>query len=275
MKPSSDDRIVGNEGSLVDLEALLQPADLLSARHVLAVAPHPDDIEVGIGGTIALLAERGVVVEYLTLTDGGAGSADPQVAGAGLAAVRKRELQTSGAILGVSGFHWLDLADTGLAQVSDLAKRIATVIRQVRPDLLLSMDPWLPYEVHPDHRAAGLATADAFALAGFPEYSPEDASRGLAPHACPVIAFYGTSRPNTKVAIDAYIERKIAAILAHQSQFSGSEAEFMKSITQFQGATSKEADTRVTVPSEPLHFAELLKVMHRRLTHYNTQAEWM
>ncbi len=259
----------------MDLETLLQPADLLSARHILAVAPHPDDIEVGIGGTIALLAERGAVVEYLTLTDGAAGTADPKATGAELAAARRRELQTSGRILGVSGFHWLDLTDTGLAQVSDLAKRVATVIRQVRPDLLLSLDPWLPYEAHPDHRAAGLATADAFVLAGFPGYGPEDAKRGLAAHACPVIAFYGTGRPNTKVAVDAYMERKIAAILAHRSQFSGPEAEFVKSVAQFQAAVSKDADTRVTVPSEPVHFAELLKVMHARLMHYNTQAEWM
>jgi len=259
----------------MDWHALMQPPDLFSARSVLAIAPHPDDIEVGIGGTIALLADRGVHVSYLTLTDGAAGSSDPALIGPLLHSIRRKELQQSGSILGVAEFHWLDLPDTGLAQIADLTAQIVTTVRTVRPDALLTMDPWLPYEMHPDHRAAGFACVDAFCMSGIASYNPVDLARELQPHQCQMIAYYGTHRPNTKVAIDSVFERKVAAILAHESQFSGEGAEFIKAFTAFQGVFGKDADTLVVTPDEPTAYAELIKVLHSRQSHYNTQAEWM
>ena len=259
----------------MDIQALLQPPDLLSARKALAVAPHPDDVEVGMGGTVALLAERGVRIEYLTLTDGAAGATDPARAGEQLRAVRRAELEASGRLLGVEAFHYLDLPDAGLKQVADLAERIVTVIRRVRPDVLFSLDPWLPYEAHPDHRAAGFATTDAFLLAAFAHVQKADADAGLFPYATPMMAYYGTHRANTKVAIDRQLDRKMAAILLHESQFSGAQADFMKAFTRAQASLCKETNTRVTLPQEPEHAAELLKVLSAMQMHYNTQAEWM
>lgn len=253
----------------------MQPPDLLAAKRVLAVAPHPDDIEIGIGGTVALMAHRGARIEFLTLSDGAAGTGDLALAGSSLAKQRREEGERAGRLLGVQDFHWLGLPDTQLAHVSHLAERVVQVIRAAKPDVVLTVDPWMPYEVHPDHRAAGFAVAEAFSMCGFAHYGSTALREGAPPHAVDAIGFYATNRPNTKVDVDDWLDAKLAAILAHESQFSGEEAEFVKAVTRLLAEQATGETVRVTTPSEPIRYAELIKVLSARQSHYNPMAERM
>jgi len=90
--------------------------------------------------------------------------------------------------------------------------------RRFRPRRLLAWDPWRRYELHPDHRAAGLATLDAVVAAGNPHYFPEQIAEGAAPHQVPEVYLYGTGEPDAWLDITITFERKVAAIACHRSQ---------------------------------------------------------
>lgn len=204
----------------MDLTKFLPLPELLDAKAVLCVMPHPDDNEIGAGGTIARLVDAGAKVTYLGVTDGGAGTLDPSLKRPDVARIRRGEQGAAAAALGVSELIWLDYPDAVGLPAAELRQRIVGVIRQVRPEFVLTVDPWLPYEAHPDHRAVGMAVAEAALLSGFPNIHPEHLDGGVEPHAVTAVAFYATAAPNRYVAIDATWERKLAAIQKHASQFN-------------------------------------------------------
>ncbi len=145
---------------------------------LLAVLAHPDDESFGMGGTLALYARRGVDVHLITATRGEAGTVDPQhlTEGLSIAELRsERELRCAAEILGLTGVHILGYRDSGMpgspdnqhpqalvAQpVEEVAGRIAEIIRQVRPQVVVTHDPIGGYR-HPDHIAVHHATVMAF-----------------------------------------------------------------------------------------------------------------
>jgi len=184
--------------------------------------PHPDDNEVGAGGTIAKLAAKGAKVAYLGVTDGGGGTMDPSQSAEYLAHLRRREQQAAAKLLGVEAIEWLGYRDGAGLPPDELRRKILGVIRRVRPDFVLTVDPWLPYEAHQDHRATGLAVAEACLLSAFPNIEADPAATGLAPHAVTAVAFYATAAPNQYVAIDEQTwSRRLEAVRLHESQFPG------------------------------------------------------
>ncbi len=193
--------------------------ELLKARKILCVQPHPDDADLAAGGTIARLVEMGAQVTYLTLSDGCLGTYDPAVKPNQLTGIRQREQAQSADLLGVEDLLWLNHPDGGLSEVSNLQREIMQVIRQVRPDAVLTVDPWLPYEAHPDHRAAGLAASSACMFSAMPGYHPEQLQGQVSSWRVPIIAFYFSAKPNTFVDVSAVWDQKVQAILAHASQF--------------------------------------------------------
>jgi LmbE family N-acetylglucosaminyl deacetylase len=108
---------------------------------ILALAPHPDDIEIGCGGTLAVHAERGDDVHLFVATQGDVG---------GDAEVRKAEQEESAAILGVAQIHWGDFSDTCLPQQAQpLMSTLEQLVQQVQPDTV-----YVNYrdDTHQDHR---------------------------------------------------------------------------------------------------------------------------
>lgn len=204
----------------MDLTHLLPVPPLHEAKHILCVMPHPDDNEVGAGGTIARLAAGGARITYLGVTDGSAGTLDPQVRPADLVRIRRTEQEQAAADLGVAAVEWLGYPDGAGLPADEVRTRLIEAVRRHRPDFLMTVDPWLPYEAHPDHRVTGLAVAEAALLAAFPHVCP---GKGLAPHAVKAVAFYATARPNTYVDIDGTWEQKLTALGRHASQFPGEE----------------------------------------------------
>lgn len=189
--------------------------DILAMRRVVAFSPHPDDNEIGAGATLARLIELGADVHWVVATDGAMGSfGDPETEQ--LVERRRGEQEAAMRILGGRHLRWLGFRDMTLAreQVA-LESQVYHVIREIKPDLVLAPDPWCPYESHPDHRTLGDVVATAAIMAAFPAVHPE-AGPGVE---SPSVAFYGSAWPNTRVDAGCWFDRKVAAILAHESQF--------------------------------------------------------
>ena len=192
---------------------------------VLVVLAHPDDPEFFCGGTLALWAQQGREIEYCLLTRGDKGADDADTDPGALAHLREAEQRAAAAVLGVRQVRFLDLPDGYLTPDLALRKQVVRVLRQARPDIVVTCDPtnFFPsdrYINHPDHRAAGQATLDAvFPAAGSALFFPElIRDEGLAPHKVRQVYVAMPQTPNTLVDVTAFIERKIAALREHRSQ---------------------------------------------------------
>ena len=132
---------------------------------VLAILAHPDDETYRCGGTLALLARRGVRVHVLTATRGEAGSCGhPPLCRPGeLPLVRERELRCACAALGIEPPILLDYRDGALATVDEdeAVARVLAVARALRPQALLTW-PAHGLSGHPDHMAVSRWAARAF-----------------------------------------------------------------------------------------------------------------
>jgi LmbE family N-acetylglucosaminyl deacetylase len=197
------------------IAAAMTAPDLLAAKRVLAIQPHPDDNEIAMGATLARLTAQGTEVVYLTVTNGDRGMSDPDTTPAQMARIRAEELEAAGRHLGVSRFYNLNLPDGCTLDVSEIAVMIAGVIRQVRPDTVLCPDPWLPYEGHSDHRKTGMAAVEGFMNAGTYHY-PRGAS--YEPFGPSAIGFYFTAHPNQVIDTTDYMDKMFEAIALHKSQ---------------------------------------------------------
>lgn len=196
-------------------------------RRALAVMAHPDDIEFMAGGLIARWAEAGAELHYCLLTDGGAGSRDPSLTPAALAELRHAEQRAAGAIFGVAGYTFLGHADGRLVASISLRLEIARVIRQVRPDAVVTCDPRFfytsSYVNHPDHRAAAEATLAAIMpIANTRLAAPELLDEGLEPHDVGHVYLAFPDQPTHWLPLsEQHLDRKIAAMRAHASQVGG------------------------------------------------------
>ena len=156
-------------------------------RVLLAVLAHPDDETFGMGGTLALYAQRGVEVHLLCATRGEAGEVDPQYMRGyrSVAELREHELRCAAGQLGITGVHILDYRDSGMpgskdnqhpqalinAPIDELAGKVAACIRQVHPQVVLTFDPIGGYR-HPDHIHLQQAAVKGFYAASDPAAYP-------------------------------------------------------------------------------------------------------
>ncbi len=215
----------------------------LQPKIILGVAAHPDDLDVGAGGTIAHFAAQGAEVHYLILTDGGKGSDDHSMTARQLTDIRHTEQQRALDIIGGKSLTFLDHPDGGLEITMALKKQIVKSIRSIKPDVVITMDPTVIYSAargiinHPDHRAAGQATLDAvFPLArdglSFPELNDAD----HAPHKTATVLLVNFSESNFAVDISDSFETKVKAMKAHESQFGNiDDSTWMKDMAEAQG----------------------------------------
>jgi len=200
----------------------LEVADLLRARRVLCVQPHYDDNDLGAGGTIAALADAGAEVHYLTVADDLVGVLDRALSDAEALARIADEQQRAGAELGVRSQERLDLPDAGEWDYAALRAAIVRSLRRLRPDWVLTVDPWLPREAHRDHTRTGLAVAEACLLFALPRLASGDAEldHRFEPYALTGVGFYFTGAPNVCVDVGATRARKHRALDAYTAQFT-------------------------------------------------------
>ena len=192
---------------------------------VLVVAAHPDDIEFGAAGTVARWVSEGAVVRYLIVTRGDKGSDDPRADVRALTRLRETEQRAAASELGVEGVDFLDEPD-GQVEVSlVLRERVTHAIRAFRPEVVMTHDPTVlfvnnEWVNHPDHRAVGQVAVDAvFPTARDPLNFRQHLDEGLEAWKVAELYLWSTNEANQLVDIGATIDRKIAALGRHASQF--------------------------------------------------------
>jgi LmbE family N-acetylglucosaminyl deacetylase len=190
--------------------------DLDRPKVALAVGAHPDDIEFGGGGTLAKWAAAGTTIHHLVLTDGSKGSWDPERDQASLIALRREEQVRAAQILGGGNVEFLNWVDGELRNGAEAQWEVAHSIRTVRPDVVLGHDPWRRYRLHPDHRHAGFILTDAVVAARDPHFFPD---QGLTPHRPRALLLWEADDANHVEGVDGFAETKIAALMAHASQY--------------------------------------------------------
>jgi LmbE family N-acetylglucosaminyl deacetylase len=193
-------------------------------ERVLAVVAHPDDVDFWAGGTVACWTSAGITVTYCVLTDGDSGGFDPGVPRSAIPGIRRAEQEAAAAVLGVSDVRFLGYLDGRVEPSYELRRDITRVIRQVRPQRVLTWTPewsWRRFHRnHPDHRAVGEAVLSAV----FPDarnpfsHSELLSEEALEPWEVDEVWLMGTPIPNRYVDVTETLDRKLAALRAHESQ---------------------------------------------------------
>ncbi|MGH3762919.1 PIG-L deacetylase family protein [Actinophytocola sp.] len=223
------------------------PIPIENVRSALVVAAHPDDIDFGAAGTVALWTAAGVAVTYCICTSGEA-SGDPDRDEAEMARTREAEQRAAASQVGVEDVVFLHHPDGTLTASIELRRDITRVIRDVRPDRVLAWSPEINWErvptTHPDHRASGEA---AFA-AVFPDSRNPHAHRELLDRAglepWTVRELWITDGPaslrNHVVDVTETFDKKMAALRSHASQV-GDGVELERALRAAFGATARAA----------------------------------
>jgi LmbE family N-acetylglucosaminyl deacetylase len=190
-------------------------------KRIIVFEAHGDDMEFFAGGTIAKFASLGHEVTVVCATDNEKGTFE--LSPDEMRAVRDRELNGAAAALGVKRVIPLGYSDGDLAYDApprELRGRFMRLIRERKPDIVFTWDPFAPYEGHPDHRAVATAANEAASFAHFPNFYPEHVTEGLAPHYVGEHWYFAKSPrdQNKFVDIDSTIDRKIEALWQHAEQ---------------------------------------------------------
>jgi LmbE family N-acetylglucosaminyl deacetylase len=205
--------------------------DVPIPRRVMAIMAHPDDADFTVAGTIARWAQAGAECIYVLCTDGNKGSDDPAMTPERLAAIRREEQRRALQQLGGRDVWFLGFEDGVLEPTLALRRALTEAICRFRPDTVLCPDPTLrwagdEYINHPDHRAAGeAALAAIFPSARNRHIFPELFADGLEPHAVGTVYLAAPAQPDTYIDITATMDRKLAALAEHRSQFRLDEVE--------------------------------------------------
>ena len=202
------------------------PNDRLpTPERVLVVAAHPDDIEFGAAGTVARWIGEGAEVRYLLMTRGDKGSDNPATDPMALAALREDEQRAAAAEIGVAAVEFLGEPDGQVEPSLRLRELVTRAIRAFRPEIVMSHDPTVlfvnnEWVNHPDHRAVGTVVVDAvFPTARDPLNFPEHLAAGLSAWKVAELFLWSTNEANQLVDVGDTLERKIAALAHHASQF--------------------------------------------------------
>jgi LmbE family N-acetylglucosaminyl deacetylase len=193
-------------------------------ERVLCFTAHPDDIDFGAAGTVAAWTAAGVQVSYCIMTDGDAGGFDPAQREE-IVRLRVEEQQRAAALVGVTDIHYLHQRDGYLEPSHEVMREVVRLIRQLRPDVVVSMHPernWSRIQKsHPDHLAVGEAVTRAvYPALENPFAYPELAESGLEAYKLPWLWLFAgpEERENHFVDVTEHVESKVAAIHIHVSQ---------------------------------------------------------
>lgn len=182
---------------------------------VLAVSPHPDDVELHCGGLMIRFADLGYATGIVDMSRGEKGTR-------GTVDGRKREAAAAAEVLGLSERLNLGLPDARIGASETHRDALLDAIRRFQPEMLL-----VPHEAvrHPDHGATARLAKDAAFLAGLekietdrPAFRPRQLVFYLTHHA------YRDPRPSFIVDITSTYSRKVGAIKAHRSQFHDADS---------------------------------------------------
>jgi LmbE family N-acetylglucosaminyl deacetylase len=212
---------------------------------VLVVTAHPDDVDFGVAGSVASFTGNGIDVVYCVVTDGEAGGSDRSTTRSEVALVRRDEQRAAAARVGVSDVRFLGYPDGRVTSSLGLRRDICRVVRQVRPDLLVTQSPerqWdRIYASHPDHLAAGEAAVCAvYPDARNPFAHPELIEEGFEPHVVGEVWLMASQRVDVVVDTTSTIADKVEALLEHKSQIED-EGALRDMVREWGAATARQA----------------------------------
>ncbi len=203
-------------------EASSRAERLEPPERALSIGAHPDDAEFAAGGTLAKWIEAGTEVTMLVVTDGSKGSWDPGVDPTALVEQRATEQRSAAAVLGAAEVVMLGHPDGELTHSSQLQEELALWIRRLRPEVVLTHDPWRRYLLHPDHRITGLATVDGVVAARDHLFFPHQLADGLSKHRPSFLLLWTPDQPDHWEDISPTLQKKLDALLCHTSQGTSS-----------------------------------------------------
>jgi LmbE family N-acetylglucosaminyl deacetylase len=213
-------------------------------KRALVIAAHPDDPDVGAGGTVALWSQEGWEFYYLICTNGAKGSSDATTDPAELVRARHAEQREAAQTLGVRDVFFLDHEDGELAADRVLLGEVTRCVRKVRPYAVFTHSTEMIIGNrginHTDHRATGQAAIDAvYPTARDPLNFPEHLQDGLEPHKVKQVYLWTSNQPNFSVDITDVAELKVKALMRHQSQFGERENFMRRMLERWQGENGR------------------------------------
>jgi bacillithiol biosynthesis deacetylase BshB1 len=214
---------------------------------VLAIGAHPDDIELGCGGTLALLARQGRRVGIVHLTRGERGSR-------GTADERRREAQEAAAALGAVELAFLDCGDGALRTGEAEEYAVIEVLRRLRPEVVLGP---APRDRHPDHARAHALVAAACFYSGLTARGPRATEGPHRPAAVYSFMQHDPFEPSFIVDVTAGWEAKLAALRAYRTQ-----------LYQGEPAAAGGADGRREAPVTKVSTREFWLMLEGRARHF-------
>ena len=206
-----------------------QPEEFPTFERAMMISAHPDDPDFSAAGTLARLAAAGTRVRIVICTDGSEGGEDPSVPDAELTKRRYAEQCAASAELGIDDVVFLGHPDGRLEHTVEFRGEVAREIRRHRPDLVLTHVPTINLDMpiggyHPDHLAVGQATlASVYPAARNPRAYRELLAEGLEAWKVKEVWIPMWTMGNFFVDISGHIDRKIAALRRHESQFQNWE----------------------------------------------------
>lgn len=200
--------------------------ETLGVERLLVFAAHPDDVDFGAAATLAALTDRGVEVTLCLLTDGDAGGFELEREAAEMSLRRRQEQQAAAEVLGLAEVLFLQERDGFVEPTLALQRDVVRVMRQVRPDMVLTSHPERAWDrlqkAHPDHLACGEAVVRACYPAvenpfAFPELLREE---GLEAFRIRYLLLMGApvERVTTRIDVTGYERIKLEALRRHFSQ---------------------------------------------------------
>lgn len=225
---------------------------------ILAFAPHPLDIEMGMGGTIARFIREGKNVVYVICTNGDKASSDPDMMPEKLAVIRKQEQLNAAQLLGVEEVIFLNYPDLNLSYSPEFRNNILRLILEYRPETVATCDPYERYLSNPDHRITGQIVLDAVWPCALAPNTYRDLLRqGYKLHKVQEMLLWATEEPNYYCNITDTFDTKMAALSCYKSQVGDPpETEFIELVT---GLNTKDAAGKNYKLGEAFHRLEVLQ----------------
>lgn len=201
---------------------------------VMVIAPHPDDAEFSIAGTVARWVQDGRGVMYVVCTSGDKGTDKPDTDPQELAATREKEQLEAAKVLGVKEVKFLRYKDQTLEDNSSFREKIVRLIRKHKPDTVATSDPYRRYLWHRDHRITGQVVMDAVYPCARDCLSYPDLlnKENLEPHKVKELLFWASEEPSCRFDISDTISLKLKALWCHRSQLEDKSFGRMKRRTK-------------------------------------------
>ncbi|MFC0271627.1 bacillithiol biosynthesis deacetylase BshB1 [Metabacillus herbersteinensis] len=180
-----------------------------SQLDILAFGAHPDDVEIGMGGTLAKYSQEGYMVGICDLTKA-------ELSSNGTVSLRQQEAKAAGEILGISIRIQLTLPDRGLYLLDEYIRKLVTVIRKQKPQIVFA-----PFneDRHPDHANCAKLVEEAVFSAAVKNYIDEENQPA---HRIKSLHFYminGFHKPDFVLDISETMSLKLNSLKAYSSQF--------------------------------------------------------